>query len=224
MVSLEGRDLAPRSQQKRQAIVAAAKKLFLDAGFGETSMDAVAKEAGVSKRTVYSHFEGKEALFTAVMKNMCTFLGSGGEFRNLDPNAKPGDMIAGENWSGEPREVLTRVGLSFLNLMLSPGALSLFRTVIAEALRVPELAAAFYNSGPRPLTEKVTQYLIEQDQKGVLAISNPELAAARFLSAVREPIHMEMMLGQSARPDEATVKSLVASAVEDFLSVHAPKR
>ena len=52
---------------KRDLIVEAARKLFLEAGYGTTSMDALAAKAGVSKPTIYSYFANKEALFGAVM-------------------------------------------------------------------------------------------------------------------------------------------------------------
>lgn len=56
----------PRAARKRQAVVRAARDLFLREGFG-VGMDAIAAEAGVSKVTVYNHFGSKEALFTAVV-------------------------------------------------------------------------------------------------------------------------------------------------------------
>ena len=56
---------------KQQAIVLAAAELFLHQGYGAVSMDAIAAKAEVSKRTVYSHFPGKDALFAAVMMGHC---------------------------------------------------------------------------------------------------------------------------------------------------------
>ncbi|MCC6595535.1 MAG: helix-turn-helix transcriptional regulator, partial [Rhodanobacteraceae bacterium] len=61
----------PKDLEKRAAILAAAKRLFLDHGFEGTSMDSIAAEAGVSKLTVYSHFRDKETLFTAAIRERC---------------------------------------------------------------------------------------------------------------------------------------------------------
>ena len=61
----------PKDLAKRQAILEAAKVLFLSNGYASTSMDAVAAEAGVSKLTVYSHFNDKETLFTAAVVAKC---------------------------------------------------------------------------------------------------------------------------------------------------------
>ena len=55
----------PKDMAKRQAILDAAKTLFLTKGYASTSMDAVASLAGVSKLTVYSHFTDKETLFSS---------------------------------------------------------------------------------------------------------------------------------------------------------------
>jgi TetR/AcrR family transcriptional repressor of mexJK operon len=63
MVNIDRKEGPPAS--KAESILAAAKRSFLAAGFGAVSMDAIAREAGVSKATVYAHFAGKEELFGA---------------------------------------------------------------------------------------------------------------------------------------------------------------
>src|SRR5215471_10405262 len=55
-------------------ILAAARSLFLNLGYGETSMDAIARRAAVSKATLYSHFDGKDALFAALIMAECRHL------------------------------------------------------------------------------------------------------------------------------------------------------
>src|SRR5260370_5634147 len=55
---------------KAETILAAAERAFLASGFGAVTMDAIAREAGVSKATVYAHFIGKEALFGAVIPHV----------------------------------------------------------------------------------------------------------------------------------------------------------
>src|SRR3546814_2076260 len=87
---------------KRAAIIAAATDLFTHSGYGAVSMDAIAAKAGVSKRTVYSHFPGKDVLFAAVMTRHCGTV-SGVAGWELDPEV-------------EPREMLTDRGRRFLTL------------------------------------------------------------------------------------------------------------
>src|SRR5260370_42036486 len=59
------------SAGKAESNLAAAKRTFLASGFGTVSMDTIAREAGVSKATVYAHFVGKEELFGAVIGREC---------------------------------------------------------------------------------------------------------------------------------------------------------
>src|SRR5260370_18033293 len=55
---------------KAETILAAAERAFLASGFGAVTMDAIAREAGVSKATVYAHFTGKEELFGAIVARL----------------------------------------------------------------------------------------------------------------------------------------------------------
>ncbi|MEL6930182.1 MAG: TetR/AcrR family transcriptional regulator, partial [Cyanobacteria bacterium J06600_6] len=59
-----------KSETKTEAVLQGAMKEFLQNGYAGTSMDKVAKSAGVSKATVYSHFGDKENLFNAVMQDL----------------------------------------------------------------------------------------------------------------------------------------------------------
>src|SRR5579864_4561181 len=64
-----GRPPAGSEVARRRALLDAAEKLFMEQGFGDSSLDAIAKAAGISKKTIYCFFETKEELFEAVMKD-----------------------------------------------------------------------------------------------------------------------------------------------------------
>ena len=57
---------------KAAQVMEAGSKLFTEHGFGAVSMDQVAKTAGVSKATVYAHFQSKEQLFVAIVRRSST--------------------------------------------------------------------------------------------------------------------------------------------------------
>src|ERR1700741_4253504 len=102
---------------KAESILAAAKRAFLAAGFGAVSMDAIAREAGVSKATVYAHFAGKEELFVAVIGRECERYFarvSASELAPLDVRAS-----------------LTVLGTRFLALVLSSDGIALHRIILA---------------------------------------------------------------------------------------------
>src|SRR4029077_13382598 len=70
---------------KAGTILAAAERAFLASGFGAATMDAIARDAGVSKATVYAHFTGKEALFGAVIAHVSERRYDGFSIEALDP-------------------------------------------------------------------------------------------------------------------------------------------
>lgn len=222
MLAVDLQSLPPRSQEKCRAIIDAAQSLFLESGFGATSMDAVADKAGVSKRTVYSHFDSKTMLFGNVMTNMCTLMGSGDtSFHDSPPEAtEVGEYILCDLPDVDIRETLMIIGRRFLALITQPESVALFRVVIAEADRFPELGDAFFKHGPQPLTNRLAGLFEEQHEAGALAIDDAYKAAWRFLSLVKEPIHMNILLGQAETPTDAEIDSLVADAVDAFLSIH----
>lgn len=187
---------------KRAAIIAAATELFTHAGYGAVSMDAIAARAGVSKRTVYSHFPGKDVLFAAVMTRHCGVVA--GDAWTMDPEV-------------EPREMLADRGRRFLRLITSPEAVALFRTVTAEAERFPELGRAFFETGPKCWTGSFEAYLRAQDEKGRLRIPKPEMAAKFLFALLKDPLHLRCMLGVQSRVTEAEIGAHVDSVVEAFL-------
>ena len=133
MIERSERSEAPTAG-KAESILAAAKRTFLQRGFGAVSMDAIAREAGVSKATVYAHFAGKEELFGAVIGRECErFLAS---------------FSAGELDPGDVRASLTVLGRRFLELVLSPDGLALHRIILAEVTRFPMLGEVFWRAGP----------------------------------------------------------------------------
>jgi AcrR family transcriptional regulator len=191
------------SSPKQAAIVAAATDLFTHSGYGAVSMDAIAAKAGVSKRTVYSHFPGKDVLFAAVMTRHCGKV-SGGDVWTIDPEI-------------EPREMLTDRGRRFLRLITSPEAIALFRTVTAEAERFPELGRAFFETGPKCWVGSFEAYLRAQDEKKRLRIPNPELAAKFLFTLLKDPLHLRRMLGVQTHVTEEEIDAHVDNVVEAFL-------
>src|SRR5256885_16253727 len=119
---------------KAESILAAAKRAFLAAGFGAVSMDTIAREAAVSKATVYAHFGSKEELFGAVIERECE--------QYFDR------FSAGELHSRDVRASLKILGRRFLELILSPDAIALHRIILGEVTRFPTLCELFWRAGP----------------------------------------------------------------------------
>lgn len=194
---------------KHELIVAAARKLFASEGFGAISMDAIAEEAGVSKRTVYSHFDNKESLFAVIMGDICRELGG----PDLD-NAPPIDA---------PEAILKAVGRMLLDRILSPHGCTVLRTVLAESVQFPELGEVFWNEGPGRVKRYVSDYLAELGRRGGLLVPDPDLAALQFIGIVTGPFLLPRLLGVAAAPSEAELDQTLDHAVSTFLDGLRPR-
>jgi TetR/AcrR family transcriptional regulator, mexJK operon transcriptional repressor len=128
-----GRPLREDALKLREQILEFATELFLEQGYGSTSIEAVAARAGVSKRTFYDRFDDKAALFAAVVHRII-------ETIRPPPNVP---LLAGANLT----EILRRLAGLILQAALSPPAIALHRLVTGESSRFPELASAVENDG-----------------------------------------------------------------------------
>ncbi len=182
-------------------MVDAATELFLRDGYGATSLEAVATAAGVSKRTLYARFSGKAALLEVVVARLVTEwlpafdaeLGQGGELRDM----------------------LLRAARVLLATALTPQALGLYRLVISEIGRFPELALVMRDAGAGIGTERLA---------GVMAaagLADPVWAAEQFMTLVlsvpqRRGLGLGLPLDAAAQADWAT------RAVDVFLDGARP--
>jgi len=188
---------------KRDQIVQAARKLFLEAGYETTSMDALAAEAGVSKRTVYSHFANKEALFGAIMVGLCTETGC------THPNTLSPDA--------PPEEALKAFARDMVGLEQTPEERDVFRVVLAEGIQFKELGEAFWSSGPEPAKQILSAYLTEQVKRGVLNIEDPMVAAMQFIGMVKWPHSMPELFGIDHGTSEEDRQRALDQAIAIFL-------
>jgi TetR/AcrR family transcriptional regulator, mexJK operon transcriptional repressor len=190
---------------KRDAILEAAANVFMEQGFEPASMDEVARLAGVSKATIYSHFESKQALFGAIITGRCTAM------IPIIEAAALGDQ--------SPAEALRIIGRRFLDLLMSKGPLALYRIVLSEAGRFPELGRSFYESGPNRIASALADYLARQHALGVLDAPRPRVAAEQFFGMVLGQIHVRLLLGiTDAAPGPEEREQLVDLAVGTFLN------
>lgn len=201
-------DLSPSSAAKREAIVAAATRVFLDAGYGAASMDQIATMAGVSKQTVYSHFGAKDALFEEIVKRKCAILLGDGDGVRLD------------GWNGKIEPVLTAAAIRFLKLILSDDNITLYRTIVAESGRFPELAQAFYRAGPCAARDRLGDYLEKAGSVGELEIDDAKKAAEMFFAMLRDHLYLGRLLGLREMPDDAEIAAHAAQAVSAFIRAH----
>ncbi len=144
-------------------------------------MDAVAAAAPVSKRTLYQHFPGKAELFAAVIDDAWSHF-----------TRAP---ILPEDTAGDPRAVLRAYVGRLTEHWERPDVVPLLRLVIAEAPRFPELSQAYFAVGKEPALKGLGAYFAALAAEGRLATDDPQLAAAQFLGAIKEPLFWPRVLG-----------------------------
>jgi len=185
--------LSAHSAAKRDAIVRAAAQVFLASGYGNASMDQIAAAAGVSKQTVYSHFGDKDTLFEAIIKGKCaTLMGEGAGF--VVP-------------AGSLETILCETAAKFLAVIMADESIGLYRIILSEAERFPELAAAFYRSGPNAAASRLATFFADAAGKGDIIIDDPRRAADLFFAMLRDDLYLERLLGLRAAPDTNEIKA-----------------
>jgi TetR/AcrR family transcriptional regulator, mexJK operon transcriptional repressor len=192
---------------KAETIRAAAERAFLASGFGVVSMDAIAREAGVSKATVYAHYHSKEELFGAVVADLSERRFHGFSAEALDP----ADIEAS----------LLTIAARFLDLVLSPEAIALNRILIGEVSRFPVLGEVFWAAGPERTRVQVEAFLRRAAEAGTLSVPDPRLAAEQFVALARGEIHLRSLLRLEDPGDPAALAAAAASSVATFLRAFA---
>lgn len=137
----------PKSSKKYEAILKAAKSLFLKHGFADVSMDKIRDKANVSKNTIYNHFKDKEALFKAVISDHWQ-------------NEKTPKITTIENNDHEQRLLLFAKAL--LKHLHANNTRHLFRILVAESERFPKLAQSIITDNIPPIMLDFSNYIARE--------------------------------------------------------------
>ena len=148
--------------ETRAAILRAARPIMLRDGLGGTTLDRVAAEGGIAKMTLYRHFPSKEALFEGLVTAMCEYMREGLE------NAPLADM--GKSGANRLADELR----AFTSALIEPDALALYRLIVADGWRFPDLARVFDRSGMRVIRQRIAELL---ETGGVPANKSRQVAA-----------------------------------------------
>ncbi len=190
---------------KRRQILDGARRTFLANGFDAASMNEIAREAGVSKGTLYVYFKNKEELFEAIVE--AQIREQGAQIFKFDLDAPIG-------------EVLLRLGIGFSRFLGRPGGVSEVRTVISIADRFPHLGAKFYAAGPAYGMGKLKEYFEAKVADGTLEPHDCEVSAAQFLESCVATTLKPMLFSHMAPPTDERVAHVVAMAVRAFLAAY----
>ena len=196
--------------ERRQMVLDAAEQVFVELGYTDASMDDIAHRAAMSKKTLYQLFDTKETLFAAVIASRRAELAAtvGGD-----------DLTDARSIEETLRHYLTKLA----RFVLAPRQAALYRLVIAESHRAPELARAFHQEGPSKGCHVLQDWLLRQNESGRLAITDPCSAATMLFSMVVAEPQTCTLVGDGPSASEAQIAERVRQAVKLFLEGALPR-
>lgn len=186
------------TEKKRQQIIESAIQEFLAAGFSDTSMDKVAACANVSKRTVYNHFESKEALFIGVIDHMLDMVEDSIKFE-YDQNQAI-------------EEQLRHLALQSINLFSNDLFVNLAKLVIRETIGEPERIQV-----ARKRVDHIEQSLAHwfelAMEDGKLLRQDPWIIEGLFFGGLRAFCFYPQILKNEAFPSQENLEKIIDAVV-----------
>jgi AcrR family transcriptional regulator len=192
-----------RAELRRAAFLKAAREVFLEYGYEAANMAEIVKRAGGSLSTLYAQFGGKKGLFEAMIDSRV------GELT---------EQMQIELAAHAPlKDGLKRIGERFMLKLCEPESLDVFRLMVGQAKKFPDVADSFARLGPERVRKALSEYLRDRAEAGEIRIKNFDLAAATFFDLVRARIHFRALLDVSYRPTADEIRETVERAVKVFL-------
>jgi AcrR family transcriptional regulator len=190
--------------RKFDQVLEGARTVFMREGFERASVDDIAREAGVSKATLYSYFPDKRLLFLEVSKIECN--------RQADEALEVIDMTA------PPEVVLREAALRIVRFFMSDFGMQVFRIAVSESDRFPDLGRRFYESGPALVRERLRAYMADACARGELRIDDLALAAEQFAELCKAHLFTRRAFGVATDVSEGEIARVVDGAVATFLA------
>ena len=184
--------------EKRASILRAARPIMLRDGLGGTTLDRVAAEGGIAKMTLYRHFPSKEALFEGLVIATCEYMRQGLE------NAPSADIDkpSANRLADELR--------AFTSALIEPDALALYRLIVAEGWRFPELARIFDQSGMQVIRRRIAELL----ETGGVAANRSMQVAADVVALTLGDAYQRAVLGIVEEGDGEAFAQQIEAAVK----------
>jgi TetR/AcrR family transcriptional regulator, mexJK operon transcriptional repressor len=195
-----------KSSVKRGQILEAATLLFTEQGYTAISMDLIARQADVSKQTVYSHFGSKDQLFAAAIEQKCD------SYHMVDFSF---------NDLADPKAVLLTLAQRFLQMLTSKEACAVHKICAYEANSHSTLSELFYQAGPEKITNEVVELMAELNQRKILKINNAHFAAVQFLDLMKGEAWLRVEFNTKQQLSQTEINAYLLSSVELFMRGYA---
>ncbi|MEQ4691524.1 TetR/AcrR family transcriptional regulator [Providencia manganoxydans] len=193
----------PKGQRRNKALISAASEIFIQHGFEGTTLDMIIERAGGSRSTLYKNFGDKEGLFAAVIETMIDDI-----FSDYETTPPAPQTI---------ESVLSFYGARFLLNVIKPQSIGLYRLILGEYNRFPEISQAFFEQGPvrsyRLLTEKLLELPeVKVNEKILLSISS------RFLEMLKADVFITTFCVADFQPSDEFITQQISLSVDIIAS------
>lgn len=203
----------PRVVRSRAVIVEAALARFLEHGYLATNLEDIARQADVSKRTIYNNFGGKEQLFREILTEA------------LDTAERYSRDVAaglGTTDHDDVEDQLREAGLTLARAVLGGRVVPLRRLLIGEAARFPELTHDYYERAPGRVLAALADALRRFDRRGLLRVGDAAIAAEHFAFLVMGASLDRALFDAGGAPEPAEVVDARAHAgIDAFLRAYS---
>lgn len=200
-------EVQTKKGRKYDQVVDGARSVFMREGYEGASVDEIARDAGVSKATLYSYFPDKQHLFMAVLTQEC------GHQSAIELTIDAGTMTV--------PETLRYICHALASFMVSPFGRDMFRVCMAETQRFPALGQAFYESGPRRWNRKIADFLKTPKAQEALEIEDAYLAADQLAQLCRADLLLKVMFGIEKCATARDIDRIADEAVKTFMARYA---
>jgi AcrR family transcriptional regulator len=196
-----GRPQLRCDEETRAVILEAARHQFATSGFAATSMESVARRAGVSTKTLYRLIPDKQALFEATVTD------------RLDRFVSAVSLRACEG--GDIEAALPEALLACADLVLDPEVIALQRMILADSDKFPDIPEMFYIKAMRRSVAALAEWLLVQQKRGLIILDDVEAAAGMLLGMLVFQPQRDVMFGHKRPParSELELRAKTCSAL-----------
>lgn len=206
-----GRPTREQAEARQHALLETALDHFLDKGFEQATIEAIAQDVSMTKRTVYARYPDKVSLFRAAV-NLA-----------IERYIVPPEVIEATD-KGDIEETLIAIALLRVGQVLTPDGLKLQRIINSESYRFPDIFAPFYGLASQPTVRFLASLLERETRAGRLALGEPEKAANVFMSmVVGGPVRAIVLAGSRPALSRGELEDRTRYAVRLFLNGARPR-
>jgi AcrR family transcriptional regulator len=181
-----GRPQVRCDAETRAVILEAARQEFAASGFATTSIENVARRAGVSTKTLYRLLPDKKALFEATVTDRMDRFVSGVSLRACE--------------GGDVEAALPDALLACADLLLDPEVIALQRLILADSGEFPDIPVTFYVKAMQRSVAALAEWLLVQQKRGLIALDDVEAAAGMLLGMLVFQPQRDVMFGHKPLP------------------------